>query len=74
MTLLSMDETIALLVDQAAELGYIVFVSGRLRVDAEYHAHGVIWYLGERRVTEQQVRQALEDARAARRADYPSIA
>ncbi|MFM0272386.1 hypothetical protein PQQ59_17490 [Paraburkholderia aspalathi] len=67
-------ETIELLADQAQQLGYIVFVSGKLRVDAEYHAQGVMWYLNERRSTEQQVRLALEKARAARRAEHPALA
>lgn len=67
-------ETLAMLAAEAEQLGYVVFVSGRLRIDAEYHRGHTIWFINERRSTAEQVRQALEKARAARHADHPSIA
>ncbi|KPD18840.1 hypothetical protein ADM96_08310 [Burkholderia sp. ST111] len=74
MALLTIDETLNAVAAEAEQLGYMTLVSGRLVIGAEYHRGQVVWYVHDRRATLEQVRQALEKARAARHADHPSIA
>ena len=62
----TVEETLALLAAEAEQLGYMTFVSGRLVIGAEYHRGQIVWYLHDRRATPEQVRTALEKARAAR--------
>jgi len=68
MYLKSVDETIALLKERAEESGYAPFVSDRLLVGAEWFNGAVVFYIHDKRATEEQVRVAIIDARASRRA------
>ncbi|MFM0500347.1 hypothetical protein [Paraburkholderia caffeinilytica] len=70
----TVDETLAMLAAEAEQLGYVVFVSGKLRIDAEYHRGQTVWFINERRATRELAAQKLENARAARRAEQPGIA
>jgi hypothetical protein len=66
MYLKSVDETIALLKELAEESGYAPFASGSLAVGAEWFNGAVVFYIGSKRATEQEVKAAIHHARATR--------
>jgi hypothetical protein len=66
MTLKTIDQIIEVLKALAEEQGYYNFVSGRLVVGAEWHKGTVIYYVNDKRSTEDQVRAAIDKQRAGR--------
>lgn len=74
MTLLSVDESLLALAEEAGRRGYAMLVSGRTVIGAEYHRQQIVWYVDDRRSTYAGAQQALESARVARRAFNPQLA